>query len=258
MILAADNFAAPDPRIARAEKWLCMVMGLRLIAVSFLRVVERLIEPPIGGTTWRGPRIVFPHGFALFDVWERVSRALHLAISLEMKIEKGLDDLRAGKDPSWDAPASEAGGEGTVLSDKSRETGPEALADDVQHPRRPANLRGTPRSPFQCDKTFYRLLKGPLRDAVAAICADLGLKPDWSQWTDDGFPPPPREVENWDIFLYSEPEGEAAPDPSGHIPLTPPSLDEPGAGNPVWRPTWPPRRRSRRGPRDFALLPAAA
>jgi hypothetical protein len=29
-----------------------------------------------------------------------------------------------------------------------------------------------------------------LKEAVAAICEDLGLNPDWSRWTDDGFPQP--------------------------------------------------------------------
>jgi hypothetical protein len=29
----------------------------------------------------------------------------------------------------------------------------------------------------------------PIREAVAAICDDLGLNPDWSRWTDDGWTP---------------------------------------------------------------------
>jgi hypothetical protein len=33
----------------------------------------------------------------------------------------------------------------------------------------------------------------PIRDAVAAICEDLGLNPDWSRWTGDGWPPPPPD-----------------------------------------------------------------
>ncbi|MDB5481038.1 MAG: hypothetical protein JWO83_2091 [Caulobacteraceae bacterium] len=32
----------------------------------------------------------------------------------------------------------------------------------------------------------------PLRESVEAICADLGLTPDCSRWTDDGFPPETR------------------------------------------------------------------
>ena len=49
------------------------------------------------------------------------------------------------------------------------------------------------------DTLYERLTEGerydafvdrPLREAVAAICEDLGLHPDWSRWTDDGFPEP--------------------------------------------------------------------
>jgi len=59
---------------------------------------------------------------------------------------------------------------------------------------------------------FYRLLNGHLKDAVAAICADLGLKPDWSLWTEDGFPPPPGGGrEDWIRFFV--PEGDVAPRP---------------------------------------------
>jgi hypothetical protein len=29
---------------------------------------------------------------------------------------------------------------------------------------------------------------------MAAICEDLGLHPDWSRWTDDGFPPPRPDI----------------------------------------------------------------
>jgi hypothetical protein len=48
---------------------------------------------------------------------------------------------------------------------------------------------------------YERLMEGerydafinrPLRESVEAICEDLGLHPDWSRWTDDGWPPPPE------------------------------------------------------------------
>jgi hypothetical protein len=51
------------------------------------------------------------------------------------------------------------------------------------------------------DALYERLIEGdqydafvhrPLREAVEAICEDLGLHPDWSRWTDDGFPPQDR------------------------------------------------------------------
>lgn len=50
------------------------------------------------------------------------------------------------------------------------------------------------------DDLYERLWEGdrydafihrPLMEAVAAICEDLGLQPDWSRWTDTGWPPRP-------------------------------------------------------------------
>jgi hypothetical protein len=86
------------------------------------------------------------------------------------------------------------------------------------------------------DPAFRRLLNGPLKDAVAAICADLGLKPDWSLWTEDGFPPPPGGgKEDWIAFFA--PEGEAGSAPPQHArkaPTPPPRYDK------CWRPPWPP------------------
>ena len=36
---------------------------------------------------------------------------------------------------------------------------------------------------------YEAFLNRPFRECVAAICADLGLSPDWSQWSDEtGFP----------------------------------------------------------------------
>jgi hypothetical protein len=57
------------------------------------------------------------------------------------------------------------------------------------------------------DETYERLWEGerydafifrPLKEAVAAICDDLGLKPDWSRWAGEGWPPPESSSRRWD------------------------------------------------------------
>jgi hypothetical protein len=64
------------------------------------------------------------------------------------------------------------------------------------------------------------LLKLPLRDAVVAICADLGLAPDWSLWTDDaGFVVPAgRRCVDWTKLCADSapPEGVRAKRPAVH------------------------------------------
>jgi hypothetical protein len=43
----------------------------------------------------------------------------------------------------------------------------------------------------------------PLREVVERLCGDLGLKPDWSRWTEDGWPEPDeffKTREPWSAF----------------------------------------------------------
>lgn len=39
-------------------------------------------------------------------------------------------------------------------------------------------------------ETYDEILFRPLKETVEAVCADLGLTPDWSRWTGDGWLPP--------------------------------------------------------------------
>jgi hypothetical protein len=50
---------------------------------------------------------------------------------------------------------------------------------------------------------FDAFLYRPLKEGVEAVCADLGLTPDWSRWTGEGWAPSPirRQWELcWDIY----------------------------------------------------------
>ena len=38
------------------------------------------------------------------------------------------------------------------------------------------------------DVAYIDVEDQPLREAVERLCGDLGLKPDWSRWTKDGWP----------------------------------------------------------------------
>lgn len=122
--------------------------------------------------------------------------------------------------------------------------------EDVEEPERPerAETRSSPLGGGE-DPAFYRLLNGPIKDAVSAICAGLGLKPDWSQWTDDGFPPPPPEerITEWAIFLphqHRRPAGPPRlPSRAWRIGWPPGPSDEPAPppGEPATRPPDPDR-----------------
>ncbi len=233
----------PDPRIAVAERWLCILDALAEIGVRFATFIAHRIAPRPDGP--KGPILVFRFLGKPIAAFERVARAVRLAVYLAMRIENEIDDLRAGRSPEpgafvSDAPRakaerltdlSEAVRKRAGLGDDELETALQEIAGEVERPEHAARLIGNLRADLREDPEFYRLLNGPLQDAVAAICADLGLKPDWSLWTEDGFPPPPGGgEEDWIAFFVPDP-----PDPGGDTgpappPVRPPPLTPPRAG----------------------------
>jgi len=42
------------------------------------------------------------------------------------------------------------------------------------------------------DEAYRDVQSRPLREIVKQLCAELDLTRDWSGWTKDGWPPPPR------------------------------------------------------------------
>jgi hypothetical protein len=262
---------APDPRIARAEMWICILQGLTQIGLWLARALNREAGGEESGQPWPGPRIAFPFVFNPGIAFARVFRAVCLALMLSARIDDEIAEMRAGRFPSDPAPAPlaapmgnlpEGNAEAARLADKMREIGRETLTQDAETPERAEALLCDLTERLReerMDPAFYRLLNGPIKDAVAAICADLGLRPDWSQWTEDGFPPPPGgEVREWRIFLA--PEGETRPARRSHAPeaRTPPPGDTGGEGEIVWRPSWRRRRRQNaKPPPDGAARPSS-
>jgi len=216
-----------------------MLGGLREIGLWLVRALTRQSAPGMNDPRWVGPRISFPDRCNPITIFVRIARAVHLAIALRLKIEQQIADIRAGKSPSPIKPAVEATPTDLACNED---------VADVENLEEVENLHGAPRpevlpreirEPLGESDRFHRLLNGPLKDAVAAICADLGLRPDWSQWTEDGFPPPPGgDVRVWDIFRSAETE-------------TPPPDEADGAADIIWRPRWRrPRRSGAKPPLD--------
>jgi hypothetical protein len=253
-----DAACATDPRIARAEAWLCMLSHLIGLGAWLVRALIRQAAPGAHDPDWAGPRVAFPNRCNPITLFVRIARAVRLAVALRLKIERRIADLVAGKSPSPIMPAPQAmsrkaaraelpedGGEATDPRDRDGETAAMARDGDIEgveevedpgDSARPMVLPRDIKEPFGESERFQRLLNGPLKDAVAAICADLGLRPDWSQWTEDGFPPPPGgDVRVWEIFRSSEID-------------TPPPHEVDGAAHIVWRPRWRRPRRSRAKP----------
>jgi hypothetical protein len=242
-----------DHRIAVAGGWVCMVDALADIGVWFLSFLAHEIEPSVEGP--KGPILAIPRFRDPLTALARAARAMHLAIALAFRIENEIDALRAGKpigpdaciSPSSRAKAtgmtdlSQAAGEMADPGEQERGMALQAIAEAVKAPKRPEGLRGRFNAAVLKDRAFYRLLKGPLKDAVAAICADLGLKPDWSLWTEDGFPRPGARKEDWIAFFLPQGDGGSPPTPDRLEPTrSPPRGGGHRACDKAWRPPWPP------------------
>jgi hypothetical protein len=226
-----------------------MLSGFLGLGLWLVRALSRQAAPGAHDPEWTGPRVAFPARCNPITIFVRIARAVHLAVALRLKIEQEIADLLAGKSPSPIVPAPhvmphhatraalpEDRDEATDLRDRDGAKTPTAGDADVEpledlpDPGHPEVLAREIKEPLRESDRFQRLLNGPLKDAVAAICADLGLGPDWSQWTEDGFPPPPGgDVRVWEIFRSSEIE-------------TPPpeevDVEVDGAAHIIWRPRW--------------------
>jgi hypothetical protein len=199
--------AGPDPRIAVAETWLCMLGGLMEVAKRFSRFLVREIMP--FGPAPTAPFLALRFSGDPAAVFKRVLRAGRFAAVLYLKIQKQIAAWKAGAPFDLDAFLAEApritarakSGREAATSDKGDWQGEEwedleeweTLCESENLVEREAPERfdflDGPGSQSPEDK-YQALLKGPLKDAIAAICKDLGIKPDWSLWTDNGFPEP--------------------------------------------------------------------
>jgi len=235
-----------ERRIAVAEMWLCMLNGLAEIGIRFGTFLTNLSAPRDRGPDW--PMMALPFIGDPMLAAARVQRAVHLVLMLMFRIDDEIAALEAGASLGPSAPAVEAVKEAKALGDKVRQIGREALAGDVERPERPERPERLPGNLHEwlgeerMDAEFYRLLKGPLKNAIAAICADFGLKPDWSLWTEDGFPPPPGgRKEDWIAFFAPGVKIESTPADAGREPeRPPPRRNAPRGWDKSWRPPWPP------------------
>ena len=204
-----DDAPSFDPHAAaaieRAGRRLAM---LRELAELGTRMTRELVERAAAAPADAEPRHNPAESFA------RVSRAVRLTLALEAKIDQDLAALRDG--PA--VAASDAEPAVWVRPDQSLRKGqPSAHRNRIRDNVWDAiNRQITDLRPAHeiLDALHERLTEGerydafvflPLRESVEAICADLGLTPDWSRWTDDGFPhDAPSARYDWpDLWRYN-------------------------------------------------------
>jgi hypothetical protein len=216
----SDAVDAYAPNVARAEQRLAMLRELAELGMSLAReLTHRVLDPPATPEPQPEPRHDPAESFA------RLSRAVRLTLALESQVEEQIILLR--EDVSHRATETQLAG---VASNEGRglRLAPRDYASAHRNRIRDSvyeviNREITDLNPAHeaLDTLYERLTEGerydafvhrPLKEAVAAICDDLGLHPDWSRWTADGWPaqsdPSDKPRYSWEFFWA--PPGDGA------------------------------------------------
>jgi hypothetical protein len=225
-----DQADAADPLIGRGEKRLDKLQELSGLGMEMAReLVRRTVNAPDDDKSASAPRHDPAESFA------RLSRAIRLTIAFEARLDKELSAWRAGAQPGvprrqTQAPAKPQARSQAQTQTRTQPQPPAAPAADPGWYRTllPRNYPSAHRNKIReavwsamnititdlreahekLDDLYEWLSEGerydefvelPFKEAVAAICDDLGLKPDWSRWNGEGFnqPPPGAPRREW-------------------------------------------------------------
>jgi len=258
---------ADDARIAVAEMWLCMLGALMEVARRFCRyLVHRAMPFGLGP---KAPYLALRFSGDPAAVFKRVLRIARFAAVLYLKIQTQIAAWKAGAPFDLDAFLAEApritrrAKSGRDAADSDLEAWAdeewEYLAEweslhevEIVVVRKGFDFLERSARQRQEDK-YQDLLKGPLKDAVAAICKELGLKPDWRLWTENGFPPPAGGgTEDWVDFFAPQAPALRPPVPGGIKAQTPPPrYPSRRPGDPAWERKWRPRQHRQRPPPPY-------
>jgi hypothetical protein len=228
---APNTATAPqDPREARAEERLDMLRELAELGMTLAReLTRRVMETPdpsadpepladpdrtaarYAALGRREPRHDPAESFA------RISRAIRLTLALEARAEADLAALRAGEAvaaPAADASppdaaparASKAFDEypydhGSAHRNRIRDRVYEAINAEITDIYPAQRVLAELYERLAESERYDAVIHRPLKESVAAICEDLGLHPDWSLWTEEGFTPrPDARRYQWQMF----------------------------------------------------------
>jgi hypothetical protein len=216
-----SGMTSPDPTpdttdphladaIARAERGRAM---LERLAVMGMEIAEEVREQH---------RTVHLHPAPKHDLrrgYDRVARAVQLSLALIRVFEADLVAMRKGE-PIKVRPPREArpSAPSAVPSSAPPALGPEGVrVRDAVRSAIDARYGEWDGAFNALDHLYERLteydrlerfLSLPFRDCVEAICRDLGLKPDWSTWSDEtGFAGPIGKPDvKWHMLWRHDPK----------------------------------------------------
>jgi hypothetical protein len=202
---AVDEAGLLAASVARVEHRLRLLDELADIAMEMARDVaehSRAVKAAAAESAKAGATSADPaHDFGADDL-AKLSRAVRLTLDLAGRLEEALRALRSGeakiheacrqkreaRDLSASIERSQARQERVIEQVKM------VIAREAESEGDSCDLLAALDERLNDDIDYIDVDDRPLREAVERICGDLDLKPDWSRWTDDGWPEDPVAV----------------------------------------------------------------
>jgi hypothetical protein len=212
--LAVDEAELLAASAARIERRLALLDELAEIAMTMVRgVAEQSLaakaaaaESAKAGATSADTA----HDFGADDL-AKLSRAVRLTLDLAGRLEETLARLRAGeisvraeRRQEHEERASQARMDRDAAArDKVSEQVSMVIFSESESETESSDLLNALEERLSDDIVYIDVEDQPLREVVERLCGDLGLNPDWSRWTDDGWPDPDeffKTRETWSPF----------------------------------------------------------
>jgi hypothetical protein len=185
-------------RIRRAELRLRAVEELLDVGMDLTRNLRERVHAGQSAEPTKGwaPDVPPPDYAGAFA---KLSRAVRLTLDMHARFDDALSALRSGKV----AAVKERRERRERVAERAANEKLEKLRDDVADQVRIAIARESETERehderivamyerLENDAAYDELTDRPFRDIVEQLCKELCLNPDWSDWTDEGWPQPP-------------------------------------------------------------------
>ncbi len=214
---AIDAAARLAAAIARAEARLEVLQELTRVGMNLTRSLDARVAAMDAAKAPEVERDDWPSDTAA--AFAKLSRALRLTLDLEARTEEALRALLTGETAArearrearraaQEAPAEEADeAEQDEFEDRKVRAITQvcrAIAAESESEDEERELLAAMIERLECDDAYDAIHDQPLRKVVEHLSADLGLTPDWSTWTEAGWPMQPEEQPlaraRWSVF----------------------------------------------------------
>jgi hypothetical protein len=136
------------------------------------------------------------------DSFARLSRAIRLTLNLEARVDAELAALRAGVAIEAETRRKEAAAKVDKAAEKisadhrqAIEIAMEQAMDiEIEDDEERMACREALDERLDWDEAYKDLDSLTLTEAVRRLCVDLELNPDWSRWTEEGWPTDPNAI----------------------------------------------------------------